>query len=48
MYDFKYEIECDDTQKWSIRFYDMEEQEFNEWLVLIMRLRDWLIEREGK
>ena len=49
MYDFKFEIQCnDDTERWSIRFYDMEEKEFDRWVVLIMKLRNFLIEREGK
>ena len=47
MYDFEFEIECnDDTQKWSIRFYDMEEKDFDRWLVLCLKLRDWLIKKE--
>jgi hypothetical protein len=49
LYDFEYRIECDDdAQKWSITLYNMDEKSFNKWVVLIMQLRDFLIEKEGR
>ena len=49
MYDFEFEIDCnDDTGKWSITFYDMKENELNQLLVMWMKVRDWLIEKEKK
>lgn len=42
-FNFDYEIICnDDTGLWGITIKNMKEKEFNLWLVLIMKLRDWL------
>jgi len=49
LYDFEHELTWDEeTKKRGFHIYMENEQEFNTWLVLIMKLRDFLIEKEGK
>jgi hypothetical protein len=47
LYDFEYEFTWDEaTNKRGFHIYSDNEQEFNQWIVLIMKMRDWLIEKE--
>ena len=47
MYDFEYELTWDEeTNKRGLHIYMENEKEFNQWLVWIMKLRDWLIDKE--
>jgi hypothetical protein len=47
LYDFEYEFTWDEeTNKRGFHLYSDNEQEFNQWIVLIMKMRDWLIDKE--
>jgi hypothetical protein len=47
LYDFEYEFTHDiETDKWGFRFYDMNEKECHKWLAIVMKMRDFLIEKE--
>ena len=47
LYDFEFEFTWDETtNKRGFHLYSDNEQEFNQWIVLIMKMRDWLIDKE--
>ena len=47
LYDFEYEFTWDEeTNKRGFHLYSDNEQEFNQWIVLIMKMRDWLVDKE--